>query len=165
MTIAKEFIFNPEDLRNLIAKLFLPRTVQVFASNKQINTTNIPFYVTVQRTSSVPQGSRTYQDEVTETQYSKVTNNVLYSIQVIGNDALIWADRLQPSLRLNSTVSELKKLNIGILQMSPVTDISMAIDSGYEERAQFGLLVSQDTIVKEQLNNILTAEINIKVES
>lgn len=165
MTIAKEFIFNPEDLRKLIAKLFLPRTVQVFASNKQINTTNIPFYVTVQRTSSVPQGSRAYQDEVTETQYSKVTNNVLYSIQVIGNDALIWADRLQPSLRLNSTVSELKKLNIGILQMSPVTDISMAIDSGYEERAQFGLLVSQDTIVKEQLNNILTAEINIKVES
>lgn len=164
MTISKEFIFNPEDLRKLIAKLFLPRAVQVFASNKQINTTNIPFYVTVQRTSSVPQGGRTYQDEVTETQYSKVTNNVLYSIQVIGNDALIWADRLQPSLRLNSTVSDLKKLNIGILQMSPVTDISMAIDSGYEERAQFGLLVSQDTIVKEQLNNILTAEIATRFE-
>lgn len=156
--------FNEQDLRNLIADLIGINRSLVIRSNSQINTTNIPFYVTLQQVTSTPQGSRVYQDDINEIQYAKFTSNVLYSIQIIGRDSLLWANRLQPTFRLSSTVNRLKTMDVGILQTTAVRDLSGAYDAGYEERAQFDLLVSQDTIVKEQLNNILTAEINMRFE-
>lgn len=154
--------FNEQDLRNLIADLIGIDRSLVIRSNSQINTTNTPFYVTLQQVTSTPQGSRVYQDDINEIQYAKFTSNVLYSIQIIGRDSLMWANRLQPTFRLSSTVNRLKTMDVGILQTTAVRDLSGAYDAGYEERAQFDLLVSQDTIVKEQLNNILTAEINMR---
>lgn len=154
--------FNEQGLRNLIADLIGINRSLVIRSNSQINTTNTPFYVTLQQVTSTPQGSRVYQDDINEIQYAKFTSNVLYSIQIIGRDSLLWANRLQPTLRLSSTVNRLKTMDVGILQTTAVRDLSGAYDAGYEERAQFDLLVSQDTIVKEQLNNILTAEINMR---
>ena len=162
--ISSQFLFDNSKLRTLIASRIGINANLVRNANTQVDVTNTPFYVTLQQTTSTPQGSRVYQDNVSEIEYSKVTSNVLYSIQIIGKNALMWANRLQPSFRLTSTLSELKKMNIGILQMSAVRDLSGAYDAGYEERAQFDLLVSQDTIVKEQLNNVLTAEIDIRTE-
>lgn len=156
--------FNEQDLRNLIADLIGINRSLVIRSNSQIDTTNIPFYVTLQQVTSTPQGSRVYQGDVSEIQYAKFTSNVLYSIQIIGKNSLMWANRLQPTFRLSSTLSKLKEMGIGILQITAVRDLSGAYDAGYEERAQFDLLVSQDTIVKEQLNNISTAEINMRFE-
>ena len=154
--------FNEQDLRNLIADLIGINRSLVIRSNSQINTTNTPFYVTLQQVTSTPQGSRVYQDGINEIQYAKFTSNVLYSIQIIGKNSLMWANRLQPTFRLSSTVNRLKTMDVGILQTTAVRDLSGAYDAGYEERAQFDLLVSQDIIVKEQLNNILTAEINMR---
>lgn len=156
--------FNEQDLRNLIADLIGINRSLVIRSNSQINTTNTPFYVTLQQVTSTPQGSRVYQDDINEIQYAKFTSNVLYSIQIIGKNSLMWANRLQPTFRLSSTVNRLKTMDVGILQTTAVRDLSGAYDAGYEERSQFDLLVSQDTIVKEQLNNILTAEINMRFE-
>lgn len=156
--------FNEQDLRNLIADLIGINRSLVIRSNSQINTTNTPFYVALQQVTSTPQGSRVYQDDINEIQYAKFTSNVLYSIQIIGRDSLLWANRLQPTFRLSTTVNRLKTMDVGILQTTAVRDLSGAYDAGYEERAQFDLLVSQDTIVKEQLNNILTAEINMRFE-
>lgn len=99
-----------------------------------------------------------------EIEYSESTDNVLYSVQLIGKNSILLANRLKVSLRLTSSLNELKKMNIGILQISAVRDISLALDSGYEERAQFDLLVSQSTIVKEQLNHITNAEIITRFE-
>lgn len=162
--ITPQFLFDSAKLRKLIASIIGINENLVIPANSQIDVTNIPFYVTVQQVTSTPQGSRVYQSNVNETQYSKVTSNVLYSINIIGKNSLLWAMRLQPSLRLNSSVTELKKMNVGILQVSAVRDVSGAYDAAYEERAQFDLLLSQDTIVKEQRNNILSAEINTRFE-
>lgn len=156
--------FNEQGLRDLIADLIGINRSLVIRSNSQINTTNTPFYVTLQQVTSTPQGSRVYQDDINEIQYAKFTSNVLYSIQIIGENSLLWANRLQPTFRLSSTINRLKTMDVGILQTTAVRDLSGAYDAGYEERAQFDLLVSQDTIVKEQLNNILTAEINMSFE-
>lgn len=156
--------FNEQDLRYLIADLIGINRSLVIRSNSQIDTTNTPFYVTLQQVTSTPQGSRVYQDDINEIQYAKFTSNVLYSIQIIGKNSLMWANRLQPTFLLSSTVNRLKTMDVGILQITAVRDLSGAYDAGYEERAQFDLLVSQDTIVKEQLNNILTAEIDMSFE-
>lgn len=159
-----EKAFNEQDLRNLIADLMGISRSLVFRSNSQVNTTNIQLYATLQQVTSTPQGSRVYQDDINEIEYAKVTSNVLYSIQIVGKSALLWANRLQPTFRLSVAINRLKSLRIGILQITSVNDLSGAYDSGYEERAQFNLLVSQDTIVREKLNNILTAEIDTRFE-
>lgn len=153
---------NPVDFRKFIAGLFLPQVVPVFATNQQIDTTNIPAYVTVQQVTSTPQGQSIYM--VGEQEYARIRSNVLYSINIIGKNAIMMANRLHPTLRLTKHVNELKKLNIGILQMSAIRDVSGAFDSGFEERAQFDLLVSQDTIVNEQLNNINSVDFDLHVE-
>src|SRR5690606_39119287 len=101
---------------------------------------------------------------VGEQEYARIRSNVLYSINIIGKNAIMMANRLEPTLRLTKHVNELKKLNIGILQMSAIRDVSGAFDSGFEERAQFDLLVSQDTIVNEQLNNINSVDFDLYVE-
>lgn len=99
------------------------------------------------------------EEESANTQY-----NVMYSINVIGNNATLMANRVVPSLRLNSVVNELKRLKIGILQVSAVRSVPIAIDGGYEERAQFDLFVSQYTIVKEKLNAVTSVELQLHIE-
>lgn len=155
-------IFRPEGLRALIAKMLLPDIVPVISANTQIDTTNIAFYVTVHLATSTPQGTSIKFDGTTE--YAEVKSNALYSIQLIGKNAKLWAERLHPSLRLSSSVNELKKLGIGILQISALRDTSIALDAGFEERAQFDILVSQTTIVKEQLNQINSVDFDLQIE-
>lgn len=156
-------IFDPAKLRELISTRFNP-PVRVIQANTQVDTTNTPFYITLQTVTSTPQGMRKYTKGGAETEYSQSTDNVLYSIQLIGKNSILLANRLRVSLRLTSTLNELKKMNIGILQVSAVRDISLALDSGYEERSQFDLLVSQCTIVKEQQNHINSVDLDIHIE-
>ena len=156
--------FKEKDLRDLIAKLFLPKVVPVYRANSQIDATNTPFYVTVYEMPSVILGISTRYDGNTETEYSVAKRNNTFSIQVIGNNAKLWADRLQPSLRLTSVVNELKKMDVGILQMSGVRDLSGAYDSGYEERAQFDIMMLIETVVKDKLNVINSVEVIQQIE-
>lgn len=74
------------------------------------------------------------------------------------------ANRSIPVFSMNSIQNELKRLKIGILQISAVRAVPIAIDGGYEERAQFDLFVSQYTIVREQLNAVTSVEIQLNTE-
>lgn len=162
--IKPEQSFNEEKLRALLASLFLPSKVPVYKANSQVDTTKTPFYLTVQQVTSTAQGYSTKYDGDSETEYSLVKSNVLFSVQIIGKGALAWANRLQPSLRLSSVLDQLKNMKVGILQISAIRDLSGAFDAGYEERSQFDLLMSITTIVKEQLNAVHSVELkpNIK---
>lgn len=160
--ISLDKAFDVSKLRALIASRLGISPSLVIDAYKQIDMTNVPFYATVQQTTQQIQGTSTYM--VGEVEYIRMTRVVTYSINVIGKNAILWVERLQPSLRLNSSVNELKKMQIGILQMSSIRDLSLAIDSGFEERAQFDLVVSQDTVVREQLNNINSVDFDLYVE-
>ena len=162
--IKNERLFNEEDLRGLIARLFLPTIVPVYKSNTQVETTKTPFYVTVQEATSTMLGTSIKYDGENETEYSSVKSSTLFSIQIIGKNAKLWASRLQPSLRLTSVVNELKKLNVGILQISGVRDLSGAYDAGYEERAQFDVILCVEAIVKDQLNIINSVGFGLHIE-
>lgn len=153
-------LFNDADLRALIAKMFLPNIMPVFEGNTQFNTTRLKRYVVVTKPTSTPIGTSVRFDGDTETEYSTTRRESLYSITIVGLGAKEWADRFQPSWRLSSTVNELKKLGIGSLQMSSIRNLSGAFDSGYEERAQFDLLISVSTTVKSQLNAVNSVELD-----
>lgn len=113
---------------------------------------------------STPNGTAIKFDGDTETEYAITKYSVVYSIQLVGKNAKLMAERSIPVFSMNSIVNELKKLKIGILQISAVRDSSLAIDASYEERAQFDLFVSQDTIVKEHLNAVKSVEFELNIE-
>ena len=55
-------------------------------------------------------------------------------------------------------------MDVGILQMSGVRDLSGAYDSGYEERAQFDIMMLIETVVKDKLNVINSVEVIQQIE-
>lgn len=137
---------------------------RVIQANTQVDTTNWSHYATVLQVTATTNGTSVKFDGLTETEYATTKYTVVYSVQVIGKGAILMANRSVPVFSMNSIVNELKKLNIGILQISPVTAVPIAIDAGYEERAQFNLVVSQYTIVKEQLNAVQSVGIQLNIE-
>lgn len=137
---------------------------RVIESNTQVDVSKWDAYATVLQMTQNINGTSTKFDGDTEEESANTQYNVMYSINVIGNNATMMANRVVPSLRLNSVVNELKRLKIGILQVSAVRSVPIAIDGGYEERAQFDLFVSQYTIVKEKLNAVTSVELQLHIE-
>lgn len=137
---------------------------RVIEANTQVNTEKWDTYATVLSVTQSINGTSVKFDGDTETEYAETQFNVMYSVQLIGKDSILMANRSIPVFKMNSIVNELKRLNIGILLISPVRAVPIAIDCGYEERAQFDLFVSQYTIVKEQLNTVNSVEIQLNIE-
>lgn len=137
---------------------------RVIEANTQVKTDEWATYATVLPVTYTMQGTSVSFDGDTETEYAATKYNVMYSVQVIGNNSILMANRSVPVFSMNSIVNELKRLNIGILQISPVRAVPIAIDGAYEERAQFDLFVSQYTIVKEQLNAVKSVELQLNIE-
>ena len=148
----------------MLAKVFRLLPERVIEANTQVNTSDWKTYATVLAVTQSINGTSVKFDGDTETEYAETQYNVLYSINVIGENSILTANRSVPVLSMNSIVNELKRLNIGILQISPVRSVPIAIDGGYEERAQFDLFVSQYTIVKEQLNAVQSVELQLNIE-
>lgn len=136
----------------------------MIAANSQVDTTTWEMYATVLQLTSSKQGTLVKFDGATETEYATTKYSVMYSVQLIGNNAILMAQRTVPVLRMNSTMLKLKELGIGILSISDVRGVPIAIDGGFEERAQFDLFVSQDTIVKEQLNAVQSVDMVLNIE-
>ena len=137
---------------------------RVIEASTQVNTEEWGTYATVLQVTSQNNGTSVKFDGDTETEFAETQYTVMYSVNVIGKNSILMANRTLPVFSMNSIINELKSLNIGILQISAVRAVPVAIDGGYEERAQFDLFVSQSTIVKEQLNAVNSVEIQLNVE-
>ena len=164
MAITTQFLFDTKDLRTLLAKVLTLSPERVIEANTQVNTEKWDTYATVLSVTQSINGTSVKFDGDTETEYAETQFNVMYSVQLIGKDSILMANRSISVFKMNSIVNELKRLNIGILLISPVRAVPIAIDGGYEERAQFDLFVSQYTIVKEQLNTVNSVEIQLNIE-
>lgn len=164
MAITTGFLFDTAALRKLIARVLTLSPERVIQANTQVDTTNWDSYATVLQMTATPNGTSVKFDGDTETEYAVTKYTCMYSVQLIGKNSILMANRAVPVFSMNSIVNELKKLNIGILQVSAVRAVPIAIDGGYEERAQFDLFVSQYTIVKEQLNAVQSVGLQLNIE-
>lgn len=151
----------------MIAKCLTPsdstKQTPCYPANSQINVTKVPFYATLEYVTGVRQGtSRRQVDE--DTQEVTSIDNVTYSIHIIGKNAILWANRLCVSLRLSDTTDELVQMGIGILNISPIRDLSLAIDGGYEERAQIDMVICQRTTISSPHDSISDVDLTIEAE-
>jgi len=164
MTIKPSFVFDDGKLRALIAKILLPNEVPVFEGNTQFNSTNIPFYIVVTKGIATTNGTSRGYDGKAEIESFTTNANIPFSITIIGKGAMIWAERLQPSFRLTSVKNELNKMGVGVLQISGARNQSFSFDSGYEERAQFDIILNVATTVKDNLNVVNSVELGLHIE-
>lgn len=164
MAITTQFLLDTKELRKLLAQVLTLTPERVIQANTQVDTNTWDTYATVLQLTAQPNGTGIKFDGDAEMEYAQTQYNVLYSVQLIGKDAIQMANRSIPVFSMNSIQNELKRLKIGILQISAVRAVPIAIDGGYEERAQFDLFVSQYTIVREQLNAVTSVEIQLNTE-
>lgn len=164
MAITTDFLLDTTEFRKLIAKVLTLSPERVIAANTQVNTEGWAAYATVLQSTPTPVGTSVSFDGDEETEYAETQYSVMYSIQVLGKNSIQMANRSVPVFSMNSIVNELKRLKIGILQISPVRAVPIAIDGSYEERAQFDLFVSQYTIVSEHLNAVTSVELQLNIE-
>lgn len=162
--IHTEYMFKQEQLHELIADLLGIYKNRVMFANRQINTTNVPFYVVVQRGAAIHRGTSRGMSDTKEVEYSATIGQVPYTVQLIGNNAALLADKLRAALRLTKALDRFKAMGVGVLTISATRDLSFAINSGYEERAQFDIVLSQTTIVSSEQYAIMSAEIELIVE-
>lgn len=112
----------------------------------------------------VKQGtSRKQRDN--EKQEVTTVYNATYSVHIIGKGAIMWASRLDASLRLTDSTIELYNLGVGILTISPIRDLSLSIDGGYEERAQIDITLSQRTTIVVDHNSMQSVDLKMESEN
>ena len=167
MAIATEYLFDIAELQPLIAKLLTPSTSKAqtpcYLANSQVNVTNIPFYATLGYVTQVKQGTSRKQLEGEKEEVTTVYNTTL-SLHIIGKNAIMWASRLDASLRLSSSTQELNRLGLGVLTISPIRDLSLPLDGGYEQRAQIDITLWQKTTIIEQHNEMRSVDFVMEIE-
>lgn len=156
------FLFDTKNLRALIAKLLTLSPNFVIEANSQINTSEWAFYATVGLVSSVKHGTQFGYDGnfAVATTLSATT----YSVQIVGKNAKLWAERLQTALQLPSSKTAILAMGVGLLSISSVRSTTIGGDAGSEERGQFDMVLSQSTVIKESASFVKTAEIDLTVE-
>lgn len=112
----------------------------------------------------VKQGTSRKQVEDDKQEVTTVYN-ATYSVHIIGKGAIIWASRLDASLRLTDSVTELYQMGAGILTISPIRDLSLSIDGGYEERAQIDITLSQRTTILSDHNAMQSVDFTLESEN
>lgn len=149
----------------MIARLLTPTgsdITPVFLANQQNDTTDIPFYAIVNFLAGTKHGtSLGFHDEIESA--SSIYQNT-YTITVIGNNAIIWINRLEASLHLQSVRLELRGLGCGLLNVSAIRNLSLAIDGGYEERAQIEITLSEKASVRVSQNQINDVDFSMEIE-
>ena len=168
MAITTGYLFDTVGLRTLIAKCLTPtaskKQTPCYPANSQIDVTKTPFYATLGLVTMVKQGtSRKQRDN--EKQEVTTVYNATYSVHIIGKGAIMWASRLDASLRLTDSTIELYNLGIGILTISPIRDLSLSIDGGYEERAQIDITLSQRTTLLSDHSSMQSVDFILESEN
>ena len=168
MAITTGYLFDTVGLRTLIEKRQTPtsskKQTKCYPSNSKIDVTKTPFYATLGLVTMVKQGtSRKQRDN--EKQEVTTVYNATYSVHIIGKGAIMWASRLDASLRLTDSTIELYNLGIGILTISPIRDLSLSIDGGYEERAQIDITLSQRTTLLSDHSSMQSVDFILESEN
>lgn len=161
-------MLDTRELRTLIAKCLTPsaskKQTPCYPANSQIDVTTTPFYATLGLVTMVKQGTSRKQVEDDKQEVTTVYN-ATYSVHIIGKGAIMWASRLDASLRLTDSATELYQMGTGILTISPIRDLSLAIDGGYEERAQIDITLSQRTTILSDHNAMQSVDFTLESEN
>lgn len=149
-------------LRQVITKVL--QFPNVIKANQSAQVGGQPF-ITVKYVSTVEIGSPTYDfDGENEKEIIKSTDQSTYSVQAFGNNANRLLKTLRTALYSNKAMSELRKLESAIVDMSQPLDISALSGAGMEERSQLDIVINHNhtvNVTQERIDQVsITASTN-----
>lgn len=150
-----------DDVRLFISQLINVPLNRVLEWGVQQDVSGLPFFITVQMGSSLRKGQSKKFNSTKETETIKSQRETDVTISLHGENAFTMANfavdclKSEPSKRLFDT------MKAGLVNHDTVRDLTIPFAGGYEERAEFHMILSHDFIIEYKQNKISSVEIGL----
>ena len=96
-----------------------------------------------------------------QVEYIKTSYETTVSVNAFGCDAVEVSQTLATAMGSSFMQRQLKKLDAGLVRLSPVRNLTTNIGGGYEERGQFDMVISHNHTVMLPLGRADTVDIHL----
>lgn len=150
-----------EDVRIFISSLLNIPINNVFEFGKQQDVSAIPFFVMVRFNPSARLGVYKKFNKATEVQRNQGQRETTAVISFHGNNAVTMAQYAQECLYTEQAKYLFDTMKAGLVNVSDVQNLTIPFGGGYEERAEFQMILSHDFIIEHEQNRIESVDIGL----
>lgn len=150
-----------EDVRKLISDLINVDINRVLEYGKQQDVSAIPFFIMVKLNPSSRKGyykKFSKANEIMRNEGQRETNAI---ISFHGQNALTMAQFTQECLYTEQAKTLFDRIKAGLVNSTDVQDLTIPFGGGYEERAEFQMILSHDFIIEYEQNRIDSVDIGL----
>ena len=149
------------DVRGLISDLIGININSVLEWGKQQDVSAMPSFVTVQLNPSARLGVYKKFNKQAEIQRNEGQRETTAIISFHGNNAVKMAEFTQECLYTEQAKYLFDRIKAGLVNVSDVQNLTIPFGGGYEERAQFQMILSHDFIIEHEQNRIESVDIGL----
>lgn len=149
------------DIRSLISELMNIDINHVMEFGRQQDVSAIPFFVMVRLQPSARLGNYKKFNKSTEVRRIEGQRETTAIISFHGNNAMTMAEFAQECLYTEQSKYLFDRIKAGLVNITPVQDLTIPFGGGYEERAEFQMILSHDFIIEHEQNRIDSVEIGL----
>ena len=150
-----------EDVRVFISSLLNIPINNVFEFGKQQDVSAIPFFVMVRFNPSSRLGAYKKFNKQSEIQRNEGQRETTAVISFHGNNAVTMAQYAQECLYTEQAKYLFNTMKAGLVNVSDVQNLTIPFGGGYEERAEFQMILSHDFIIEHEQNRIESVDIGL----
>lgn len=150
-----------DDVRLFISQLINVPLNRVLEWGVQQDVSKLPFFITVQMGSSLRKGQSKKFNSTNETETIKSQRETDVTISLHGENAFIMANFAVDCLKSEPSKQLFDTMKAGLVNHDTVRDLTIPFAGGYEERAEFHMILSHDFIIEYKQNKISSVEIGL----
>lgn len=150
-----------DDVRLFISQLINVPLNNVLEWGVQQDVSKLPFFITVQMGSSLRKGQSKKFNATNETETIKSQRETDVTISLHGENAFTMANFAVDCLKSEPSKQLFDTMKAGLVNHDTVRDLTIPFAGGYEERAEFHMILSHDFIIEYKQNKISSVEIGL----
>lgn len=150
-----------DDVRLFISQLINVPLNRVLEWGVQQDVSKLPFFITVQMGSSLRKGQSKKFNSTNETETIKSQRETDVTISLHGENAFTMANFAVDCLKSEPSKQLFDTMKAGLVNHDTVRDLTIPFAGGYEERAEFHMILSHDFIIEYKQNKISSVEIGL----
>lgn len=158
--VIKQSLSN-EDIRFLISDLINVEKNKVLQFGRQQDVSALPFFIMVRLQPSARLGTYKKFNKSTEIRRIEDQRETTAIISFHGENALTMAQFTQACLYSEQGNKLFARINAGLVNSTDVQDLTIPFGGGYEERAEFQMILSHDFIIEHEQNRIDSVDIGL----
>ena len=152
-----------KEVRLAIAGVLKFRPDLVLDGNKNPNVGSLKQFCTVTPIDTRTLGHKRKFNGINEEETIIISNETTVSISFYGKDAYVLACWLSGTLLSTYSYMMFNAIRACVLSCSSVRNIPQQVSAGFEERAQFDVVISHNHVIKQKLNHINDLELKFEV--